>query len=181
MQLLHRTRRKPFVTFFVSSAILAVSPGLGLLPMPALAQYGQPQLDGLVSRIALYPDPLLAQILAAATYPNDIPPAAGWANEHGYLRGDQLAQAIQADQLPWDPSVQALLPFPDVLNMMAGDMNWTNALGNAFLGSRDAVMDAVQHQRHLAMQYGYLRSGGPIVVRGGPDIEILPSNPAYIV
>lgn len=179
MQLLHRATLKRAATFFLSAAIFIVSPGL--LTVPALAQYGPGQLDNLVARIALYPDPLLAQILAASTYPNDIQPAAQWANEHSYLKGEQLAQAIEADQLPWDPSVQALLPFPDVLNMMAGDMNWTSALGNAFLGSRDAVMDAVQHQRHLAMEYGYLRSGGPIVVRGGPYIEILPSNPAYIV
>ncbi|HLJ18090.1 MAG TPA: DUF3300 domain-containing protein [Bryobacteraceae bacterium] len=181
MQPLSRTRLKQAVTLFVGTAILAITPGLGVLPTPAFAQYAPGQLENLVSRIALYPDPLLAQILAAATYPNDIPPAAQWANEHSYLKGEQLAQAIEADHLPWDPSVQALLPFPNVLNMMAGDMGWTSELGNAFLSNRDAVMDAVQRERHRAMQYGYLRSGGPIVVTGGPYVEILPATPGYIV
>ena len=100
-----------------------------------------------MARIALYPDPLLAQILAAATYPNDIPPAAQWADQHHYLTGQALANAITADQLPWDPSVQALLPFPSVLDMMNSDMNWTTQLGNAFLAQQQDVMDAVQRQR----------------------------------
>jgi hypothetical protein len=105
------------------------------------------QLDQLVARIALYPDPLLAQVLAAATYPNDIPAAAQWADQHHYLTGQALANAISADQLPWDPSVQALLPFPSVLDMMNSDMNWTTQLGNAFLAQQQDVMDAVQRQR----------------------------------
>jgi hypothetical protein len=63
------------------------------------------------ARVALYPDPLVAQVLAAATYPNDIPQAARWADQHHYLNGQSLAAAISADQLPWDVSVQALLPF----------------------------------------------------------------------
>src|SRR5579862_2347486 len=112
------------------------------------------QLDRLVSRVALYPDPLLAQVLAAATFPDDIPDAAKWADDHHYLRGDQLAQAISADQLPWDPSVQALLPFPNVLDMMADDPDWTRDLGNAFLAQRQDVMDAVQRERREARDYG---------------------------
>ena len=92
-----------------------------------------PELDQTVARIALYPDPLVAQILAGATYPDQIPDAAKWADQHHYLTGKALADAIQADQLPWDPSVQALLPFPSVLEMMASDMNWTTDIGNAFL------------------------------------------------
>src|SRR5579885_572730 len=80
--------------------------------MAAQPAYSPAQLDDLVSRIALYPDPLLSQVLAAATYSSDIPEAARWADQHAYLHGDELARAIQDDQLPWDPSVQALLPFP---------------------------------------------------------------------
>jgi hypothetical protein len=139
------------------------------------------QLDQLVARIALYPDPLLAQVLAAATYPNDIPAAAQWADQHHYLTGQALAAAISADQLPWDPSVQALLPFPSVLDMMNADMNWTADLGNAFLAQQQDVMDAVQRQRAAAQRYGYLRSNGQIVVSGGPYITVMPVNPAYIV
>jgi uncharacterized protein DUF3300 len=118
-------------------------------PPPA---YSPVQLDQMVSPIALYPDPLLAQIFAAATYPDQIPDAARWADQHHYLTGQALADAIQADQLPWDPSVQALLPFPTVLQMMASDMPRTSAIGNAFLAQQQDVMDAVQMERRKAYQ-----------------------------
>src|ERR1039458_5849812 len=95
-------------------AVLVVVPVFAQAPPPMEAP---PQLDQLVARIALYPDPLVAQILAGATYPDQIPDAAGWADQHHYLSGQALADAIQGDQLPWDPSVQALLPFPSVLEM----------------------------------------------------------------
>jgi hypothetical protein len=131
--------------------------------------------------VALYPDPLLAQILAAATYPASIADAANWADQHHYLTGPALAAAIQADQPPWDPSVQALLPFPSVLDMMASDMGWTTDLGNAFLANQQSVMDAVQRARHQAQMYGYLRTNGQVIVSGEPYISILPVNPAFIV
>jgi hypothetical protein len=134
----------------------------------------------MVSRIALYPDPLVAQILAAATYPEQIPDAATWADQHQRLNGQALADTIHRDQLPWDPSVQALLPFPSVLGMMASDMNWTSDLGNAFLVQQQGVMDAVQRERRRARDYGYLRSNNQIVVGGGPYITIMPVNPAFI-
>ena len=149
-------------------------------PPQAPPSFPPQELERIVSPIALYPDPLLAQVLTASTFYNDIPAAAQWADEHHYLTGDALAQAITADQLPWDPSVQALLPFPSVLDMMAGDMNWTSQLGNAFLAQRDAVMDAVQRQRQLAMRYGYLQSNAQVIVRGGPYVEIVPVNPAFL-
>src|ERR1700740_125944 len=156
-----------------------------LVAVPVLAQappsYPPDQLDQLVSRIALYPDPLLAQILAGATFPDQIPDAARWADQHHYLTGQALADAIQEDQLPWDPSVQALLPFPSVLVMMASDMNWTTDLGNAFLAQAQDVMDAVQRERRKARDFGYLRSNGQIVVGAGPYITIMPVNPAYVV
>ena len=143
--------------------------------------YTPGQLDQMVARIALYPDPLLAQILAAATYPNEVPDAARWADQHHYLSGQALADAIQADQLPWDPSVQALLPFPSVLDMMASDISWTTDLGNAFLASQQSVMDAVQRERHKAQSFGYLRTNAQIVVGTEPYITIAPVNPDYIV
>jgi Protein of unknown function (DUF3300) len=155
--------------------------------MPLVAQEGPPpsfppgDLDRMVSRIALYPDPLLAQVLAAATFPDQIQDAAGWSDQHHYLTGDALAQAIQNDQLPWDPSVQALLPFPSVLDMMARDMNWTSDIGNAFLAQQQDVMDAVQRMRHRAYEYGYLRTGPQVLVAGGPYITILPARPDYVV
>lgn len=147
-------------------------------PPPA---YTPAQLDQMVSPIALYPDPLLTQVLAGSTYPDQIADAAQWADQHHYLRGQALADAIQADQVPWDPSVQALLPFPSVLSMMASDMQWTNAIGNAFLAQQQDVMDAVQRERHKAYDYGYLRSNPQVVVTAGPYIAIAPYDPAFMV
>lgn len=140
-----------------------------------------PQLDQLVQRIALYPDPLLAQVLTASTYWDQLPDAAAWADQHSYLKGDALAQAIQADHLQWDPSVLGLLPFPSVLDMMARDPAWTEQLGNAVLNQRPEVMDAVLRQRRLARQYGYLAPNGYVnVVDRGGYIEVLPLDPALI-
>ena len=164
------------------AALLVLAVGLaGTVSAQPPPTFAPPQLDQLVSRIALYPDPLLAQILAAATYPNDIPPATQWADQHHYLTGQALANAISGDQLPWDPSVQALLPFPSVLDMMNGDMNWTTQIGNAFLAEQQNVMDAVQRQRAVAQRYGYLRTNGQVVVSGGPYITVMPVNPAFVV
>jgi len=140
-----------------------------------------PQLDQLVSRIALYPDPLLAQVLTASTYWSQIPEAAEWAREHSYLTGDALAYAIQADNLPWDASVLALLPFPSVLDMMARDPVWLQQLGIAVLTERPELMDAVQRMRRKAMDYGYLQPNNYVnVVPNGGYIEILPTNPGIV-
>jgi hypothetical protein len=155
-------------------------------PPSADAQQGVPpalapqQLDQIVQQIALYPDPLLAQILTASTFSDQIPDAATWAQQHSNLTGDALAQAIQTDNLPWDPSILALLPFPSVLDTMARDPQWTGALGNAVLGQRGDVMDAVQRQRRAAHDYGYL-SSSPYdnVVDNGGYLDIQPVNPAY--
>jgi Protein of unknown function (DUF3300) len=146
------------------------------MPPPVAPQ----QLDQLVQRIALYPDPLLAQVLTASTFWQQIPDAATWAQQHSNLTGDPLAQAIQADNLPWDPSVLALLTFPTVLDMMARDPQWTGSLGNAVLAQRNDVMDAVQRQRQAAHNYGYLASTPyDNVVDDGGAIEIQPVNTAY--
>ena len=155
-------------------------------PMPGEAQAPAPylapqQIDQIVQRIALYPDPLLAQVMTASTVWEQIPDAAGWANEHAGLHGDALAQAMQADNLQWDPSVMALLPFPQVLNMMAQDPQWTQALGSAVLAQRGDVMDAVQRERSEAYSYGYLRTSPyDNVVYDGNYVQIVPVNPAYL-
>lgn len=168
----------------ITTTVLVVALLVGWSVSPALAQeppqHSPEQLDKLVTRIALYPDPLLAQVLAAATYSDQIPAAAKWADEHHYLTGDVLAKAIADDHLSWDPSVQALLPFPSVLEKMAADMEWTRELGDAFLAQRQDVMDAVQRMRQKAKDYGYLRSNDQIIVTGGPYIEIDPVDPAFI-
>lgn len=115
------------------------------------------QIDTLVTRIALYPDPLLAQILAAAAFP------------------DQIAAAAQGSGGPFDPSVEALMQYPTVLQMMASDPGWTQALGQAVMQDEGAVMDAVQNLRRQAQQYGYLQSGPQMqVVDDGGYIDIRP-------
>jgi hypothetical protein len=170
------------ITLLMLVAVMAC--GMAL-PVTAAAQDGPPlyspgDLDRMVSRIALYPDPLLAQTLAAATFPDQVPDAARWSDQHHYLSGDGLAQAISADQVPWDPSVQALLPFPSVLDMMARDMSWTTSIGNAFLAQQPDVMAAVQRMRFHAREFGYLRTGPEVIVGGGPYITILPVRPEFI-
>jgi hypothetical protein len=171
----------PALLALVLATVACAAPLLAQGPPPPPPPYFNPaQLDVLVSRIALYPDSLLSQVLAAATFADQIPDADRWANEHHYLTGDALAAAMQADRLPWDPSVQALLPFPAVLDVMASDMNWTRQLSDAFLSNSGAVMDAVQRMRHRAYDYGYLRTNPQILVTPGPYIVVAPANPAFI-
>ena len=169
---------------YISRGVFEGSLALALLAgvtIPARSQTLIPpaQLDQVVARIALYPDPLLAQVLSAASYSDQIPEAAKWSDQHHYLTGDALAAAISGDHLPWDPSVQALLPFPSVLDMMASDMPWTTQLGNAVLAQRPDVMDAVQRERHKARDFGYLRTNATVVVGAGPFVTILPVNPDF--
>jgi len=138
------------------------------------------RLEALVARIALYPDPLLAQVLAAATFHEQIPDAARWADEHHDLAGQALALQMQARRLPWDPGVQAMLPFPAVLDAMASDREWTSRLGDAFLAHQAEVLDAVQRLRVTARDSGILRGNEQIAVSSGPYIAILPVKPAHI-
>ena len=170
---------------FAQAPLPAPPPDSEGAPLPAPPQaaqnYSPQELDRIVSPIALYPDPLLAQILTAATFSPEIPDAARWADQHHYLPPAELPAAIASDRLPWQPSVQALLPFPQVLGMLASSMPWTEELGAAFLSSPDQVMDAVQRQRRVAYGYGYLRSNAQVIVNNGPYIEVLPVDPAYVV
>jgi len=168
----------------VSTRLLFLACLILIVLCPPRESFAQPatlsplQLDQLVARIALYPDPLLANILTASTYWNEIPEAAAWADQHSYLKGDALAQAIQADHLQWDPSVLSLLPFPSVLDMMVRDPAWTEQLGDAVLTQDAEVMDAVQRMRQRARNYGYLTTNGYInVIATGGYIQILPVNP----
>jgi hypothetical protein len=119
------------------------------------------QLDGLVSPIALYPDPLLGQVLVASTYPLELVQAYQWLQRNPGLAGSALTQAI--DQQQWDPSIQALVVFPEVIKRLNQDVRWTTNLGKAFLDQQPAVMDAVQRMRLRAQQAGRLQStsGGP--------------------
>ncbi|MGH9369344.1 MAG: DUF3300 domain-containing protein, partial [Thermoanaerobaculia bacterium] len=114
------------------------------------------QLDSMVAPIALYPDPLLAQLLVASTYPLDIVEAQQWLGKNSSLKGDELTAAAQKKD--WDPSIQAMVAFPDVVKRMSENVKWTTDLGNAFLAQPDDVMDAVQRMRLKAKEAGKLES-----------------------
>src|SRR5215471_691524 len=114
------------------------------------------QLDALVAPVALYPDPLLAQVLAASTYPLQIIQLQQWLAEHKDLKDKALQDAVQKQD--WDPSVQALASLPDALKQLADNIKWTTDLGNAFLAQQSDVMDAVQRKRKKAQDAGNLKS-----------------------
>jgi hypothetical protein len=144
-------------------------------PAPA---YPPQQLDQLLAPIALYPDPLLAQIMMAATYPLEIVEAERWVQDpnNSQLRGDALDAALQ--QQSWDPSVKSLVPFPQILVMMNSRLDWTQAIGNAFLAQQAAVMDSVQRLRAQAQAAGTLQSTPQQTVSAdGSNIMVEPTNP----
>jgi hypothetical protein len=114
------------------------------------------QLDSLVAPIALYPDPLLAQTLAASTYPLEIIQLQQWIARNQGLKDKALADAVAKE--PWDPSIQALAALPDVVKRLADDIQWTTDLGNAFLAQESDVMDAIQRMRKKAEEAGHLKS-----------------------
>ena len=148
---------------------------------PALAPQ---QLEDLVAPIALYPDPLVAQILAAATYPLEVVEADRWVHANPGLKGTALTDAAQNQ--PWDPSVQALVVFPSVLDMLDRNLTWMVSLGNAFLAQQQDVMDAIQRQRQSALKSGALASNQQQLVEqtteaGQPAaVEIMPAQPDAI-
>src|SRR5216110_691545 len=119
-------------------------------------QLASGELDSLVAPIALYPDPLLAQTLAASTYPLEIIQLQQWMDRNKNLQGKALADAVAKQ--PWDPSIQALSAVPDVVQRLAGNIQWTTDLGNAFLAQQTEVMDAVQRMRGKAESKGTLKT-----------------------
>ena len=140
--------------------------GIVLATSPVSAQDAQQQqpanlspqeIDNLVAPIALYPDALVAQVLAAATYPNEVVEAAQWLKDNSSLQGQALADAVNQQQ-QWDPSVQALTQFPSVLDNMASNLSWTSALGSAFYNQQADVMASVQRLRAQAKAAGNLKS-----------------------
>ena len=153
-------------------------------PAPTSAPLMSPdQLDNLVAPVALYPDALLSQVLVAATYPLEVVEAAQWLQQNRNLQGAQLMDA--ARQQDWDASVQALVAFPDAVNLLNSDIRWTTDLGNAFLAQQADVMNAVQRMRAQARASGKLNSNPQETVntqqQGGQTvIEIQPANPEVI-
>jgi uncharacterized membrane protein YgcG len=139
------------------------------------------QLQQLVAPIALYPDSLVAQILAASTFPEQVVEADRWVQAHPDLKGEALGQA--ADQQPWDPSVKALTAFPSVLGNMDKNLSWTSSLGDAYYNQQQDVMNAVQVMRQRAQQAGNLKTTPQQTVETqASTIVIQPANPevAYV-
>ena len=163
--------------------VLALGLVSGNMPLPAdsgqdSAQSPE-QLEALVAPIALYPDELVSQILVASTYPLEVVQAGQWLQQNSQLQGQALKDA--AAQQSWDPSVQALVLFPDVINRLTSDVTWTTDLGNAFLASQGSVMDAIQSMRAKAQQAGKLTSTPQqTVTTDQGDIDIEPADPNVI-
>jgi Protein of unknown function (DUF3300) len=149
------------------------------------SEQGQPllspsELNNLVAPIALYPDALLSQVLVVSTYPQELEEAEQWLQQNGNLEGAELMDA--AKQQNWDPSVQALVAFPSVMALLTGDMQWTAALGQAFLAQPTDVMNAIQNLRAQARNNGQLVNTPQLEVNtefqnGQSAIEIQPVNP----
>ena len=174
-----------------------VPPVFASSPPPAQASPGVPlnvqqspqELNQLVAPIALYPDELVAQVLAAATFPTEVVEAERWMQAHPELEGDALAKA--ADTQPWDSSVKSLVQFPPVLAMMDKNLSWTSSLGEAYMDDSQAVMGAVQEMRAQAQRAGNLKStpqenvtdeGQAIVIEPAePDVVYVPEYDPWLV
>jgi Protein of unknown function (DUF3300) len=143
------------------------------------AKISNQQIDSLTAPIALYPDALLAQVLMAATFPQDVEAAAAWSKANPNAKGDDAVKAVASQ--PWDPSVQSLVAFPQVLATMASQPDWVTQLGNAFLAQPNDVMDSVQRLRKQAQQAGNLKSSEQQkVVVEQSTIQIVPANPQVV-
>jgi len=137
------------------------------------------QLQQLVAPIALYPDSLVAQILAASTFPEQVVEADRWVQAHPEVKGDALGEAV--DQQPWDLSVKALTTFPSVLGNMDKNLSWTSSLGDAYYNREQDVMDAVQVMRQRAQEAGNLKTTGQqTVTTQDSTIIIEPSSPEIV-
>ncbi|HXW54330.1 MAG TPA: DUF3300 domain-containing protein [Candidatus Cybelea sp.] len=174
------------------SASLSLLLAISVLPLEAAGQQstsgyteqGAPlsssQLQQLVAPVALYPDALVAQVLGAAAFPDQVEAAAGWLKQNQNLSGSTLMTAVNSQ--PWEPSVKALTQFPSVLENLANNLGWTSALGEAYSNQSADVMAAVQALRAQAYSAGNLRSGSQIIVtQQSPQvITIEPANPEVV-
>jgi hypothetical protein len=143
------------------------------------AQQSPQELQRLVAPIALYPDALVAQVLAASTYPAEIVEADRWIENHPNVKGEQLAKEV--DQQPWDPSVKALTQFPSVLENLDKNLSWTSSLGDAYANQQQDVTDAVQAMRQQAHKAGHLNSNEQEkVTTQGNTIIVEPANPEMV-
>lgn len=163
--------------------LLAVLTAL-LLALPAAAQerraYTQAELDQMLAPVALYPDALLSQVLMASTYPLDVVEAARWTRANPGLQGDEAVSLVAAED--WDPSVQSLVAFPQLLQRMDRQLDWTRSLGEAFLEQEPHVMETVQRLRRRAQAAGQLLPDERLrVVADGDTIVIEQADPRVAV
>lgn len=163
-----------FLTLLLAAPTATFAQGSG-----ASGTFTQEELDQMIAPIALYPDSLLAQILVAATFPNEVVEADQWVRQNEGLSGDTLNAAL--DQKDWDLSVKALVPFPKVLDMMSDKLEWTQRLGDAFLAQQNDVMNTVQSLRAKAYAQGNLKSTDrqKVVVKGDSYV-IEPVDPQIV-
>jgi hypothetical protein len=148
-------------------------------PPPPQTQQSPEQLQQLVAPIALYPDALVAQILAAATYPAEVVEADRWMQQHSDLKGKKMADEVNKQS--WDPSVKALAQFPSVLANLDKNLSWTSSLGDAYVNQPQDVMDAVQAMRGRAESAGNLKSTPQEkVITQGQTTVIEPVNPDVV-
>jgi hypothetical protein len=144
-------------------------------PAPQAVQQSPDQLRELVAPIALYPDPLVGQILAAATYPTEVLEANQWMQQHQGLKGDALAKEV--DKQSWDPSIKALTQFPTVLANMGQNLAWTSELGDAYVNQQQELTQTIQNMRHLAKDAGNLQpTSQENVTTDGDTIGIEPTS-----
>jgi Protein of unknown function (DUF3300) len=152
---------------------------------PAQQPYGQQplsadQLAQLIAPIALYPDALIAQILAASTYPAQISPADQWLQSMGNASPQQIAAAADA-QTSWDPSIKALTAFPQVLSMLDRNLQWTTSLGNAYYNQPQDVLQTIQVMRERAQDAGNLQSTPQVDVQENQGyVAVAPANPQIV-
>jgi hypothetical protein len=148
-------------------------------PQPQMQPLGTQQLEQLVAPIALYPDPLVAQVLTASTYPAQIVDADHWRQSQGNAPQEQIAAG--ADAQNWDPSVKALTAFPQVLAEMDRNMRWTSDLGNAYFNQPQDILQAVQVMRQRAQAAGNLQNTPQENVSYDQgNIEVAPANPQVV-
>jgi hypothetical protein len=158
---------------------LSAKQGAHAAQAPPYTQQTPDQIQQLVAPIALYPDSLVAQILAASTFPEQVVEADRWVQAHPDLKGDDLGKAV--DQQPWDPSVKALAAFPTVLGNMDKNLSWASSLGDAYYNQQQNVMDAVQVMRQRAQDAGNLKSTPQqTVTTQGSSTVISPVDPNVV-
>jgi len=196
--MIHRTREIALPALLVSGSLVLASLQVGCASQAAQADtqsaaeiappssteaaqtaWSPDELNQLVAPIALYPDALVAQIVAAASYPTEVVEANRWIQQNPDLKGEELAKA--ADSQSWDPSVKALTQFPSVLATMDKNLSWTSALGDAYVSQPQKVLDAVQVMRQRAQQAGNLKSTPQeAVTTEGQTIAIQPADPDVV-